>query len=101
MEGRSFGVDVKGAEPFRMERGPICLYSANHKQAAGGWRDVDVQAFEDRCYIALLPHSVPPKDRTDVGDKMDACNFCRVQVLTKYCPFATKMWEWVCNSKRT
>ena len=98
MEGRSFGVDVKGKDPISIDIGPICLYSANHKKTRGDWTDVDIQAFQDRCYIVSMPHAVHPKDRKPVGDKMTACKFCRIQALAKYCPFIQQLWGWARGS---
>ena len=92
MEGRGFGVDVKGKEPVEMKSGPVCLYSANHKKPTANWSEVDIQAFEDRCYVSVMKNKVPPNSRSNVANKMETCFFCRIDALAKYAPSVAKLW---------
>ena len=86
MEGRNFGVDIKGQEAVQVEMGPICLFSSNYSGPTLAWRELDIQAFRDRCYTVRMEHRIPPLSRKEVGDKMKKCASCRVQALAQYSP---------------
>ena len=93
LEGRSFGVDVKGKEPVPITRGPVCLFSSNHDNPKDNWREIDIQAFHDRCYVVIMANKIPPSSRRpDVGKKMETCAFCRIKALANYCPSVGKVW---------
>ena len=100
LEGRSFGVDVKGKEPVPITRGPVCLFSSNHDNPKDNWRDVDVQAFHDRCYVVTMANKIPPSSRRpDVGEKMAMCAFCRIKALANYAPCVAKVWAKIKGGK--
>ena len=87
MEGRNFGVDIKGQEAVQVDMGPICLFSSNYSGPTLAWRELDIQAFKDRCYTVKMEHRIPPASRQEVGDKMKKCALCRVQALAKFSPY--------------
>ena len=86
LEGRKFGVDVKGKEAIAIQSGPPCLFSSNHNSSTANWRDVDIEAFRGRCFVVTMKNPVPPVNRTNVSEKMKTCAFCRIASLAKHSP---------------
>ena len=94
LEGRTFGVDVKGLNPVIHSRGPVCMLSANHLKGSAPWQDVDVAAFRSRCFVSNLLTPIPEGDKVvELHNKMVACARCRMQSLAKRCPRIQKIWE--------
>ena len=93
LEGRSFGLDVKGEDAIPIEMGPICPWPTNRGTPTRSWREVDIDAFKDRCYIANMENILPPAfKRNDISDRMDACLFCRIKSLAKRCLSVRNAW---------
>ena len=93
LEGREFGVDIKGKDPFVLKCGPCRLYSSNRDNNTATWQQVDIEAFRERCYIVHLDAKIPLNyRRPDVGAKAK-CTHCIVRVLAKFAPSVKKVWE--------
>ena len=95
LEGRSFGVDVKCAEPKQHVAGPAAMFSANHNEFEGSqWRSADVRAFFDRCYTARMRTPIPSEKRVkNLGRKMANCGWCRLRTLAIRCAPIQALWE--------
>ena len=87
LEGRKFGVDVKGEDPNAFEYGPPRLYSSNRDNENCTWERIDIEAFRERCYVATLKTRIPDNYRVETGDKAAKCPFCVLRALAKFVPF--------------
>ena len=92
LEGRQFGVDIKGKDPFVLQSGPVCLYSSNRDSETTNWKRIDLDAFHQRCYLVVLKTPIPPKYRTNVGDKAQKCMNCSLRALARFVPSVAKVW---------
>lgn len=94
LEGRGFGVDVKGQNPVAHDSGPVCMLSANHANGSAPWQVVDVDAFRSRCFVSNLMTPIPAADAvTDLHRKMEACSRCRMESLSKRCERIKGIWD--------
>ena len=93
LEGRAFLVDVKSKEPRRLDAGPPCMHSSNHKDAQKPWAAADVQAYMDRCFVSNLLTPIPAERRQEgMLGRMEACPHCCMASLAKRCPTIRAKW---------
>ena len=93
LEGRKFGVDIKGQDPFFVAKGPARLYSSNHEGETPQWKRIDIEAFDQRCYTVMMKNAIPPLYRKNTGDKAENCKNCSLRALAEFVPVVANVWR--------
>ena len=101
MEGRRFSVDVKGKEPRAHAHGPPCMHTTNHLAPVKPWLKVDVEAYEDRCFVSRLMVPIPAHEKhLSMYDRMKTCPFCCCMSLVKRCARVRKECNSFCEKRK-
>ena len=100
MEGRRFAVDVKGKEPRAHAQGPPCMHTTNHLAPSKPWLKVDVEAYEDRCFVSrpMVPIPASEKHRS-MYERMQECPYCCCLSMVKRCIRVSRKWNTFCEKR--